>query len=705
MKVTQTRYTPDKRTRFRAFFAEGVEKSRLPWAVEAMPALLHLSLFLFFAGLAVYLFNINHTVFKVSLSWIGFCTGMYMCITLMPIFRHDSPYYAPLSSSAWYLYTRTLYVVFGIFLRVAVPPKAPGGTSIFDRVFELLITYMGRMSRSMEKESERTALNAPSGIDDRALIWTYQSLDEDHELEQFFAGIPGFCSSNVVDNPQSRVRNLKMAWALMGFLERTWSSNLVSETIKIRRLVTCVRAIDAAHLYHAAYEILDNFFTNRLALFQSVELGHSLIGWGNHDDRNTALFSQGIISCIISNVPQRNERWFSLTTRHLSISEHVLRSYLDHGNSLLLAILIHFTRYWVHVVPQDKQYLLYLFEYEWVQLDFDVQNILPGLQHDFCDLWNEIVLQNRDTPDYTPLSYILQKFRTIYDALHQGSTLNDEYQLCSIPVHPIPSTSTSIKVDGDRPETARAPIITPPLYHHDPVPSVVPVTKCNTPLSLTSNLDHTIPHLVDEQSHNGVVDIIPAASSFGLAPLNNNRISDDTAADSIQGTTVPFAISYLANTGSRSTSGHGTASRFAGNMTTATLSLIPDTLPFPIPLLTTISDPVETHISADPTVGQSGRSPEDGATSQPPSQIFIPFPLTSEVTSSLDSNAATEIRPLDAPDRTLDPNPRIMSQSFTPSFPDVTDYSLRSKDGDMSETSDLADIRGGMTEMVTVGLL
>ena len=621
------------------------------------------------------------------------------------MFRHDSPYYAPLSSSAWYLYAGTLYAVFGIILqvvkRITVRLNATGGTTIFDRMFKSSIHYMKRASQGMEKGSEESALNAPSGINDRALIWTYESLDEDHELEQFFAGIPGFCSSEVVDNPQSSLKSLRnetVAWALNKFLERTWSSNLVPETIKIRRLVTCIRAIDAAHLYHAVDEILEKFFTNRLALFQSVELGHSLIGWGNNDDRNTGFFSLVIIPCIISNVPQRNERWFALTTRHLGISEHVLRSYLDHGNSLSLAILIHSTRHFVHIISWKTRYLLAQFECGRVPLDFDVQNTLPGLQHDFCDLWNEIVLQRRSRGDYI-LSIILEKLRTIYDALHQGSTLDDDYQLCSTPAHRIGSTSTLIKVDGDRSETALAPITTPPLYHYDPVPSVIPlVTKCDTPLQLTSNLDHTIPHLVDERSRNGVVDIItPAASSFGLTLFDNDRISDDTAADSVQGTTVPFAISYLANTGSRSTSGHGTVSRLTGNMTIAT--------PSPIPSLAVISDPAATHISADPTVSQSGGSPEDGSKSHPPSQIFIPFPLTSEVTSSLDSNAATEIGPLDAPNRTLDLNPRIMSQSFTPSFPDVTEHSLRPKAGDLSETSDLADIRGEITEMVTVSLL
>jgi hypothetical protein len=249
MKVTQTRYIPHKRARIRAFFAEGVEKLHLPWTVEALPALLHLSLFLFFAGLAVFLFNINHTVFSVAISWIGLCTGVYVCITFMPMFRHDSPYYAPLSSSAWYLCSEILFALSRLLHWIL--NQCYARDSIQERAYSLWRAYWERTLRGMQKEIEQTALKAPSEIDGRALMWTYESLDEDHELEQFFSGIPGFCSSKVVDNPQSSLdglRNGTVTDALCEFLERTSSSNLVSEAIKIRRIAICIRAIDAARL-------------------------------------------------------------------------------------------------------------------------------------------------------------------------------------------------------------------------------------------------------------------------------------------------------------------------------------------------------------------------------------------------------------------------------------------------------------------------
>src|SRR5579863_1964151 len=163
MRLTQKRYSPHKRARIRAFFAEGVDKFHLPWAVEALPALLHLSLFLFFVGLAVFLFNINHTVFKMAVSWIGVCTGIYICITFLPMFRHDSPYYAPLSLSAWYLYNGTLYTVIGILKWIALFPCI--STSAYHRVIDLRKVYRRRIVRGMEKEFEETALGRSSELD------------------------------------------------------------------------------------------------------------------------------------------------------------------------------------------------------------------------------------------------------------------------------------------------------------------------------------------------------------------------------------------------------------------------------------------------------------------------------------------------------------------------------------------------------------
>jgi len=68
-----------------------------PWAVESLPALIHLSLFLFFAGIVIFLQNVNHGVYRTVFWWIGLFSTLYGCITSLPIIRPESPYYTPLS--------------------------------------------------------------------------------------------------------------------------------------------------------------------------------------------------------------------------------------------------------------------------------------------------------------------------------------------------------------------------------------------------------------------------------------------------------------------------------------------------------------------------------------------------------------------------------------------------------------------------------
>jgi Family of unknown function (DUF6535) len=684
MKITQKRYSLHRRARIRALFAEGIDKLQLPWAVEALPALLHLSLFLFFAGLSVFLLNLNHAVFTVAMSWVGACTGIYVCVTFMPMFRHDSPYYAPLSSLVWYLYTGTLSAVFGILKTIThrLYDSQHINLSTDLRARNLWWRYQRRILRGMEKDIEETALKVTSEIDGRALVWTFESLDEDHELERFFAGIPGFCSSNVVDDPQSSLAKLNtemIRQALTGFLNRTLSSNLISETIKKRRLVICVRVIDAVHLSRAAWDILDIFLEPQHALFRSVEIGHSLISRGDSNDRKTALCAQGIIAYVVANAPQRNERWSALTMHHLGISERVLQDYLAHGDSVLLANLIYITRQLLHnVLRTDRETFAVILKILPRVSNLRVEDAVPELQHKFCELWNEIVLQAR-AGEHSILLYILRATRGIYLALHRNTDATptafsastrdpsilrqlSSYHLCKSPGHHLDSPPHLDKVDDSRTaETARTPTTTfPTLSHSDVVPSVIPsVAKFDASTSPTLGLDHTTPHLADESSHhhNEALDtlqrrITPVASSFRPAPLEHDRFPDGAASRLLQDIIDPSVVSSMANPVSRSTSNSGTALRHIWNATiTDPPSFVPDIVPSPTNKLAINSaDHRALLLSANPIVDQPDRSLHDGLLSPSSSQIDATSSLfTPPKTPDFDLNATTRIGPLDAP--------------------------------------------------------
>jgi hypothetical protein len=48
--------------------------------------------------------------------WIGLFSVVYGLITLLPLIRQDSPYYAPLSIPAWFLYAGIRYVTFKVLV-------------------------------------------------------------------------------------------------------------------------------------------------------------------------------------------------------------------------------------------------------------------------------------------------------------------------------------------------------------------------------------------------------------------------------------------------------------------------------------------------------------------------------------------------------------------------------------------------------------
>ncbi|KAJ7888439.1 hypothetical protein B0H14DRAFT_3716675, partial [Mycena olivaceomarginata] len=71
------------------------------WGVQLiiglLPTILHLSLFLFMAGLVVFLYSLNHTMAAVVACVGGFLFGAYITTNVLPILAIGCPYRTPLS--------------------------------------------------------------------------------------------------------------------------------------------------------------------------------------------------------------------------------------------------------------------------------------------------------------------------------------------------------------------------------------------------------------------------------------------------------------------------------------------------------------------------------------------------------------------------------------------------------------------------------
>ena len=532
LKVTQPRYSPHKRARIRAFFAEGVDKFLLPWAVEALPTMLHLSLFLFFAGLAVFLWNVNLTIFKLVLSWIGLCTALYGCITFLPILHHDCPYHTPLSLPVWHFVTGIQLLTFRALKWITLSFDYFSYRT-YDRFRNLAEGYVRSLVRGMQKTAEESAFNSPLEIVTRAFMWTFDCLDEDHELERFFAGLPGFRSSKMVHDPLpdlSSEQQEKLLQALIGLADRTSSSDLLPEQVKIRRTVICRRAIGPADIPNAIWRAFHRFTSaDQYGLVQSAEIADLVRGWENGEDEETTMITRATVSSVVARAQRHDDLWFTLASKEMSVSESVLRNYATHGNSLSLAILNHVVRQQFSFVEQGHWVLYVFLKILEAASKFDVLDTSPKLQHEFCALWNQVVRADHVLP-----RHILGPIRDVYLTLHQHTDCAPtEFSASTIDEDPMlkyPSTYPLCKIPDHHPHP------TTPI--HDVSASTAiprPVPQDNTALDPTfppdaSSLSVATPVLVDEKTVDvpQVTNILVSASSSSCALQTATEIFHDS---------------------------------------------------------------------------------------------------------------------------------------------------------------------------------
>jgi hypothetical protein len=372
----------------------------------------------------------------------------------MPIHRHDSPYYTPLSLPAWQIVTGILLLIYR-FLRW-FNKSVRYRYSSYRRFRDLEESCCRSLAQGMRKTAEEMALNSPSEIDTRAFMWTFDCLDEDHELEHFFSGLPGFRSSNVVDDPLPSLteeEKWKLYRALRGLLDRTFSSDLLPAPVKNRRAMICAKAVDPVHTPNAI-----TIFKVLLIKYQysgplAAGIAQILTSWENNAGEKYISYPQFAISNVIATRQPHDDSWYLLASNELGVPENVLRNHAVHGDSLSLVVLIHVVRqqfihfrepFWPHY---DFSYVLA------TASKFNAQDTSPELQHEFCALWNQIVREVQDGYDHRMAFRILGQIRNVYLALHQdtdssptlfSSSTSDSddilfdptsYPVCKVPGH------------------------------------------------------------------------------------------------------------------------------------------------------------------------------------------------------------------------------------------------------------------------------
>jgi hypothetical protein len=455
----------------RTCFAARIESHSLASLVDTLHGLVHIAFALFLVGLLLYLYDINTAVYHLAAVGIVFFLTVYAILTALAIIQTGYPYSTPLS--------KFLVVLNGAF-----------------RV--MLATFRDRHSSSMSKNAVARRL------DDEVLGRTFNLLRSDDELEQFFEALPGYLDSRIADTRRSieLLGQKRLEEALFWFWDRTLTSIRVSESVKGQRLIICMRIIvsEEAGLSITIPDILRRS-VDLSGVSGLVEIPHFL---GTLRSGRTALLAGVIIASIILINDEHDKRWDTLVMDELEMSEDLFRRYLEHGNSLLLANLIHITRKFFHsLLRRDSDLTRRSLTILSSLSKFDIIGTLPELQQDFCALWDKVDNQSRKRwPDNERFRVILSQTRGLYDALvalpdtHaalRASTAGEDgflrqrasYSLSKMPDHRIQEGGGSITGGGNHSTTATSPTF-PPHPATSTVQSITDTSLTSSPTMVES---------------------------------------------------------------------------------------------------------------------------------------------------------------------------------------------------------------------------
>lgn len=231
LQAIERRSAPHHRARIRSYLHEGIVIFKMTAVVEAIPILLHISLFLFYAGLVEFLMHINYLIANITLIAGVFWGAVYAIITILPLLCRQCPYRTPLSGLLW----RMLQL-----LRIMRCRTLDGA-------------HKGNLADTREYLAMR---GVPGKRDSTALHWVLGSLTENRTLEAFVDGIPGFFYSDRRDlgyDPCDlfdgflRKGSVQLGTKI-GRLLQSCSSGALTKVASQKRAFTCLNAISTLTL-------------------------------------------------------------------------------------------------------------------------------------------------------------------------------------------------------------------------------------------------------------------------------------------------------------------------------------------------------------------------------------------------------------------------------------------------------------------------
>ncbi|KAN0134569.1 hypothetical protein V8E53_007715 [Lactarius tabidus] len=225
LDYAQRRGAPIMRLLIRAYILKEVEKFGMSQAVEAMPLILHTSVFLFFAGLIDYLFPINAVVAYSALGCVVAFAFTYAILTLLPNMRLNSPYRTPLSGLTFFLFQLSALGLFkvataieGLFHGFLLKfwqwshPDVRGSPNDWPTKWRAVLedkvsTHYDRFLHGLRWSVERGAIESLPRTFPGVLHWA-RTVSGDKKPEDFVALMPSFFDHLAAINASSAILSL-----------------------------------------------------------------------------------------------------------------------------------------------------------------------------------------------------------------------------------------------------------------------------------------------------------------------------------------------------------------------------------------------------------------------------------------------------------------------------------------------------------------
>ena len=391
LQITQDPRGVRNRARVCEFVAQGVEIKQLRRMSSVLLGFFHLSVGLFLSG---FVYSINSSVaFWVTLGFTVICVGLYCFISVAPLVPRCHIAHTPFSSFFWFYWSRFVWLTYALLYNSS--RRLPFITYRTQRhLLELARTHLVWTLRDTKVAIEDLARKCSSSLDASVLSRVFDSLDGHKDIEQFLFAIFGFYNSGEVNKHSSVLEGLNdriLAPAIASFMDRSLSSNLLTNPEKQQGITICLQAMQANPL------LLQCTFGRTLRTLKSeifrrsdfVSLAFEQL---RRDDADPWVkdYAQCIVAVAINRADLDNGAWIDIARAYLK-PEHA--HYQWEGHNLRLCSVIYLIQHLkdsqLESSDQFKQggvWCNVLAE----ALKVNLMDTASGLQHEFCVLLDEL---------------------------------------------------------------------------------------------------------------------------------------------------------------------------------------------------------------------------------------------------------------------------------------------------------------------------